>query len=49
MNKEQKSESIQEIKNLLDSSDAIYLTDFSGLTVEEVNDALCRAEGEIRY
>jgi len=38
MNKEQKSESIQEIKNLLDASDAIYLTDFSGLTVEEVND-----------
>jgi len=38
MNKEQKAESVQEIKELISSSDAIYLTDYSGLTVEEVND-----------
>lgn len=38
MNKEQKVEAIEEIKEMIKSSDAIYLTDFSGLTVEEVND-----------
>jgi large subunit ribosomal protein L10 len=38
MNKEQKAESVQEIKELLQSSEALYFTDFSGLTVEEVNE-----------
>lgn len=38
MNKAQKAESVQEIKGLLDGSESIYLTDFTGLTVEEVNE-----------
>jgi len=38
MNKEKKAESVAEIKELLESSEAIYLTDFAGLTVEEVNE-----------
>ncbi len=38
MNKEQKVNAVQEIKDLINSSDAIYLTDFSGLTVEDVNE-----------
>lgn len=38
MNKEQKAESIQEIRDLLENSEAIYLTDFAGLTVEQVNE-----------
>lgn len=38
MNKEQKAESVQEIKEMITSSEALYLTDFSGLTVEEVNE-----------
>lgn len=38
MKKEQKVESVQEIKELISDSDAIYFTDYSGLTVEEVND-----------
>ncbi|MBK8981451.1 MAG: 50S ribosomal protein L10 [Ignavibacteria bacterium] len=38
MKKEQKVESIRDIKEMLDSSEAIYFTDFTGLTVEEVNE-----------
>lgn len=38
MNKEKKAESVQEIKEMIKSSEALYLTDFSGLTVEEVNE-----------
>lgn len=38
MNKEQKAESIREIKDLIESSEAIYLADFAGLTVEQVNE-----------
>lgn len=38
MNKEQKVTAVQEIKDMIDSSEAMYFTDFSGLTVEEVNE-----------
>lgn len=37
MNRDQKAELQGEILEMLDSSPAIYLTDFAGLTVEEVN------------
>lgn len=50
MNKEQKAESVREIKELLESSEALYFTDFAGLTVEEVNEL--RKEfykSEVRY
>jgi large subunit ribosomal protein L10 len=38
MNKDQKAELTGEIKGLLDDSNAIYFTDFTGLTVAEVNE-----------
>lgn len=38
MNKEQKAEQTREIKDLLDDAGAIYLTDFKGITVEQVNE-----------
>jgi large subunit ribosomal protein L10 len=38
MNKAQKAESVKEIKELINGSESIYLTDFTGLTVEEVNE-----------
>lgn len=38
MNKEQKAESVKEIKELIESSEAMYFTDFAGLTVEDVNE-----------
>lgn len=38
MNKEQKAESVREIKELIESSEAMYFTDFAGLTVEHVNE-----------
>lgn len=38
MNKEQKAESVKEIKELIESSEAMYFTDFAGLTVENVNE-----------
>lgn len=38
MNKEQKAESVKEIKELIETSEAMYFTDFAGLTVEEVNE-----------
>lgn len=38
MNKEQKTEAVAEIKELIESSEAMYFTDFAGLTVEEVNE-----------
>ena len=38
MNKEQKAKSVSEIKDLIESSEAMYFTDFAGLTVEEVNE-----------
>lgn len=38
MDKAQKAESVKEIKELIASSEAMYFTDFTGLTVEEVNE-----------
>lgn len=38
MNKAQKAESVSEIKELIESSEALYFMDFAGLTVEEVNE-----------
>ncbi|MCX6164193.1 MAG: 50S ribosomal protein L10, partial [Ignavibacteriae bacterium] len=37
MDKAKKQEIIDEIKELMDSSSALYLTDFTGMTVEEVD------------
>ncbi len=38
MNKAQKADAVTEIRDLLNGSESIYLTDFTGLTVEEVNE-----------
>ena len=38
MNRNEKSEIISEIKELLESSTAIYLTDFGGINVEDVSE-----------
>ena len=38
MNKEQKIESVKEISELIESSEALYFMDFAGLTVENVNE-----------
>ena len=38
MNKEQKAESVKEISELIESSEAMYFMDFAGLTVENVNE-----------
>lgn len=38
MNKTQKADAINEIRELLDGSESIYLADFTGLTVEETNE-----------
>ena len=38
MNKEQKIESVKEISELVESSEAMYFIDFAGLTVENVNE-----------
>jgi large subunit ribosomal protein L10 len=37
MNKQDKEQSVLEIKEKLDKASSIYLTDFSGLTVEQTN------------
>jgi len=37
MNKKQKEQTVLEIKNKLDKATSLYLTDFTGLTVEETN------------
>lgn len=38
MNKEEKVKAVQEIKDMILASEAMYFTDFSGLTVEDVNE-----------
>lgn len=38
MNKEEKVQAIQEIKGMIESSEAMYFADFAGLKVEEVNE-----------
>ena len=51
MNKQDKEQSVLEIKEKLDKASSIYLTDFSGLTVAETNllrDELFEAELEYK-
>jgi large subunit ribosomal protein L10 len=38
MNKQDKEQSVLEIKEKLDKATSIYITDFSGLTVEQTNE-----------
>ncbi len=38
MNKEQKVNAVKEIRELIEASESMYLTDFTGLTVEQVNE-----------
>ncbi|HWA07625.1 MAG TPA: 50S ribosomal protein L10, partial [Ignavibacteria bacterium] len=38
MNKQDKEQSVLEIKEKLDKASSIYITDFSGLTVEQTNE-----------
>lgn len=37
MNKTEKSEIISEIKEMINNASAVYLTDYSGITVEDIN------------
>lgn len=37
MNKTEKPEIVSEIKEMIDQSNAVYLTDYSGITVEDIN------------
>src|SRR3972149_9774226 len=50
MNRNEKSEIISEIKELLESSSAVYLTDYNGINVEDITDLRnqFRKEG-VRY
>jgi large subunit ribosomal protein L10 len=50
MKKEEKVDNVAEVKELIDNSDALYLTDYSGVKVSEINDIRneFRKEG-IRY
>lgn len=38
MKKNEKVDIIAEVKELIDNSDAVYLTDYSGITVSDIND-----------
>ena len=38
MDKNEKPEIVSEIKEMIDESTAVYLTDYSGITVEDIND-----------
>jgi large subunit ribosomal protein L10 len=50
MNRNEKSEIISEIKELLESSTAIYLTDFGGINVEDVSELRNQFRNEgVRY
>jgi len=37
MNKNEKEEIVSEVKDILNNSNAVYLTDYSGIAVEEIN------------
>jgi len=47
MNKNEKSEIITEVKELLDNASAVYLTDYSGINVEDISELrnIFRKEG----
>jgi large subunit ribosomal protein L10 len=50
MNRNEKSEIISEIKELFESSTAIYLTDYSGINVEDVSELRNQFRNEgVRY
>jgi large subunit ribosomal protein L10 len=50
MNRNEKSEMISEIKELLESSTAVYLTDYSGINVEDISDLRNQFRNEgVRY
>ena len=50
MNRNEKSEIISEIKELLESSSAIYLTDYSGINVEDISNIRNQFRNEgVRY
>ena len=50
MNRNEKSEMISEIKELLESSTAVYLTDYSGINVEDISDLRNHFRNEgVRY
>jgi large subunit ribosomal protein L10 len=50
MNRNEKSEIISEIKELLESSTAIYLTDYSGINVEDISELRNQFRNEgVRY
>ena len=38
MNKNEKEEIVSQVKDILNNSNAVYLTDYSGIAVEEIND-----------
>lgn len=38
MNKNEKAEIVAEVKEMIESSSAVYLTDFSGITVSDITD-----------
>ena len=38
MNRNEKNEIVSEIKEMMNNSSAIFLTDYTGINVEEVND-----------
>ena len=50
MNRNEKSEIISEIKELLDSSSAVYLTDYHGINVEDISSLRNQYRNEgVRY
>ena len=50
MNRNEKSEIISEIKELLESSSAVYLTDYSGINVEDISNIRNQFRNEgVRY
>ena len=50
MNRNEKTESISEIKELLESSTAVYLTDYHGINVEDISDIRNQFRNEgVRY
>lgn len=50
MNRDEKTEVISEVKELLESSTAVYLTDYSGINVEDISDLRNQFRNEgVRY
>ena len=50
MNRDEKTEIVSEVKELLENSTAIYLTDYSGINVEDISDLRNQFRNEgVRY